>query len=331
VPPKSVLSDACMFESGLPSMTAEALVEAELDRKKKVLRKRNALYARRKYARRKVETQSLQGQCRELEEKNRVLKLEQARLENLVSQAIQVVSICDSFQGQTSPTYIPPVPPVSTQATSSNAPQNIFEAQNSIPTAPTLLPSGNTLVPSQNQDLATILSMITTTAQGRLPALQNAHAQHVGAQLAQNAQHIQGTRVAMAPRENENAQLVALLNQITGARSTHPTPLAGLPSHVQPQHGVPQAAAGSAIDPSLVPRLLGLLGSLQSQNQATAAPQAAPDLTSHALSIAQNDILSQLGQQRTGSSLGSAGQQSQDAQAVYSLLNSIIDSARRSG
>ena len=68
--------------------------------KKKRMRQRNALYARRKYARRKIETDVLQEQCLQLEESNHHLKLEETRLRSLLEAARQTVHRYNPTQGQ---------------------------------------------------------------------------------------------------------------------------------------------------------------------------------------------------------------------------------------
>ena len=67
-------------------------------KRKDFLRKRNALYARRKYARRKIETDVLQEQCLQLEESNHHLKLEETRLRSLLASARNAVERYNSTQ-----------------------------------------------------------------------------------------------------------------------------------------------------------------------------------------------------------------------------------------
>jgi len=71
--------------------------EAEEERKR-AIRERNALYARRKYARRKIEKEVLQEQCSSLEKKNHALKIEQRKLDTLLQEAKKIASFCDSIE-----------------------------------------------------------------------------------------------------------------------------------------------------------------------------------------------------------------------------------------
>ena len=74
----------------------ESALPDEEQARKLFLCQRNAMYARRKYARKKIETEVLQHQCLSLEDLNHRLKLEQRRLEGLVDRAKQTVFFVDS-------------------------------------------------------------------------------------------------------------------------------------------------------------------------------------------------------------------------------------------
>ena len=58
---------------------------------KDLLRKRNAIYSRRLYHKRKMEIASLEGQCAVWRDKNRKLRMDNARLESLIVEATRVV------------------------------------------------------------------------------------------------------------------------------------------------------------------------------------------------------------------------------------------------
>lgn len=66
------------------------------DEQKSFIRKRNALYARRKYARKKEEFEGLQHRCLLLEDQNHRLKVEQRKLEALMMEATRVVSVFEA-------------------------------------------------------------------------------------------------------------------------------------------------------------------------------------------------------------------------------------------
>lgn len=78
--------------------------------RKSFLRKRNAAYARRKYARRKIETEVFQDQVQELEDQNQRLRQEGERLESLVEQAQQIASLCDTLKSDPSQLESRPAP-----------------------------------------------------------------------------------------------------------------------------------------------------------------------------------------------------------------------------
>lgn len=94
-PAPAVDATVCSLSDPETSQNEVDVVEDECSNGKKrkdFLRERNALYARRKYARRKIETDVLQEQCLQLEESNHYLKLEETRLRGLLEKAQTILT-----------------------------------------------------------------------------------------------------------------------------------------------------------------------------------------------------------------------------------------------